>query len=97
LIAMTTTDDRRRSRRLEVCTTADKRDLIDRAVAARGGDLTEFIVGTALEEATRVLADRDTFVLTADQPEAWNALNARPARELAGVRALFERPSPFQE
>jgi uncharacterized protein (DUF1778 family) len=97
LIAMTTTDDRRRSRRLEVRTTADERALIDRAVAARGGDLTEFIVGTALDEARRVLADRDSFVLTADQAEAWNALNARPARELAGVRALFDRPSPFKE
>lgn len=94
---MTTTDHQRRSRRLEVRTTADERALIDRAVAAGGGDLTEFIVGTALDEARRVLADRDSFVLTGEQADAWEALNARPARELAGVRALFERPSPFQE
>ena len=94
---MTTTDDRRRSRRLEVRTTADERALIDRAVAARGGDLTEFIVGTALDEARRVLADRDSFALTAEEAAAWDALNARPARELPGVRALFDRPSPFQE
>lgn len=93
---MTTTDERR-SRRLEVRTTAGERALIDKAVAARGGDLTEFIVGTALDEARRVLADRDSFVLTDDQAQAWEALNARPSRELAGVRSLFERPSPFLE
>lgn len=94
---MTTTDARRRSRRLEVRTTPDERDLIERAVQARGGDLTEFVVGTAVEEARRVLADRDVFVLDSDQRAAWQALNTRPARELRSVRALLERPSPFLE
>lgn len=94
---MTTTDARRRSRRLEVRTTPDERALIERAVQARGGDLTEFIVGTAVEEARRVLADRDVFVLDGDQRAAWEALNNKPARELGSVRALLERPSPFLE
>jgi uncharacterized protein (DUF1778 family) len=94
---MTTTDARRRSRRLEVRTTEVERDLIERAVAARGGDLTEFVVGTAVEEARRVLADRDAFTLDADQHRAWEALNSGPARELKSVRALLERPSPFAE
>lgn len=92
---MTTTDARRRSRRLEVRTTPDERELIDRAVEARGGDLTEFVVGAAVEEARRVLADRDTFALDADQQAAWEALNSRAARDLTSVQALFERPSPF--
>lgn len=94
---MTTTDARRRSRRLEVRTTPDERELIDRAVEARGGDLTEFVVGTAVEEARRVLADRDAFVLDGDQQAVWEALNAKPARQLKSVRALLERPSPFVE
>lgn len=94
---MTTTDSRRRSRRLEVRTTPAERDLIERAVEARGGDLTEFVVGTAVEEARRVLADRDAFVLDADQHKAWEALNSGTARELTSVRALLERPSPFDE
>lgn len=91
------TTETRRSRRLEVRTTALERQLIERAVATRGGDLTEFVVGSALEEARRVLADRESFGLDADQQAAWDELNERPARELAGVRALFDRPSPFAE
>ena len=94
---MTSTDGGRRSRRLEVHTTPDERDLIDRAVAARGGYLTEFIVGTAVVEARRVLADRDTFTLNTDQSAAWDSLNSGPARELKSVRALLKRPSPFAE
>jgi uncharacterized protein (DUF1778 family) len=94
---MPTADATRRSRRLEVRTTPDERELIERAVQARGGDLTEFVVGTAVEEARRVLADRDTFLLDGDQHAAWEALNSGPARELASVRTLLERPSPFVE
>ena len=91
------TTETRRSRRLEVRTTQHERELIERAAASRGGDLTEFVVGSALEEARRVLADREAFSLDPDQQAAWDALNQEPARELAGVRALFDRPSPFAE
>ena len=42
---------RRRSRRLELRTTPEERDLIDRAVAASGGDLTEFVVFNAVDAA----------------------------------------------
>lgn len=94
---MATAETRRRSRRLEVRTTAAERELIERAAATRGGDLTEFVVGTAVEEARRVLADRDAFVLDPEQQAAWEALNSRPARELKSIRALLDRPSPFVE
>lgn len=94
---MTTAEVRRRSRRLEVRTTVDERALIEQAAAARGGDLTEFVVGTAVQEARRVLADREEFVLGAEQRTAWDALNAAPARDLPSVRTLLDRPSPFVE
>lgn len=93
---MVETDTRRRSRRLEVRTTPDERELIDRAVEIQGGDLTGFVVGNVVAAARRVLADRDAFLLDADQRGAWDALNARPARELTGLRALMKRPSPFE-
>ncbi len=48
-----------------------------------------------LAAARRVLADRETFVLNDGQRALWDDLNARPARALAGVRTLMERPSPF--
>jgi uncharacterized protein (DUF1778 family) len=95
--AMATTESRRRSRRLELRTTPDERDLIDRAVAASDTDVTDFVVSNAVEAARRVLADRDRFDLDAKAAGAWDAVNARPARDLPGLRRLMDRPSPFAE
>ena len=94
---MPTTEARRRSRRLELRTTPDERALIDRAAAAANTDLTDFVVTNALEAARRVLADRDRFDLDADALAAWEMINARPARDLPGLRRLMDRPSPFRE
>lgn len=73
----------------------EERALIDRAVAASGTDLTEFVVTHASEAARRVLADRQSFELDAAALAAWEEVNSRPARELPGLAALFRRPSPF--
>ena len=86
---------RRRSRRMDLRTTPEERELIDRAVVASGTDLTEFVVSHASDAARRVLADRERFELDPAALEEWEALNARPARELAGLRRLMGRESPF--
>lgn len=91
------TTSRRRSRRLELRTTPEERELLDRAVAATGTDLTEFVVSRASEAARRVLADRDRFELDAEAARSWDEINSRPAKELPGLRRLMERPSPFRE
>jgi uncharacterized protein (DUF1778 family) len=88
---------RRRNRRLDLRITQSERELIERAIATTGSGLTEFVVGSAVEAAQRVLADRDRFELTAQAAAAWEAVNDRPARDLPGLRALMERPSPFVE
>jgi uncharacterized protein (DUF1778 family) len=92
---LTAVEARRRSRRLELRTTPEEREIIDRAAAASGTGLTEFVVSSAVDAAQRVLADRDRFELDAVAAEAWEAMNARPARDLPGLRRLMERPSPF--
>jgi len=94
---MAATETRRRSRRLELRTTPDERDLIDRAVAVTGTDLTEFVVVNAVDAARRVLADREQFELDADAVAEWDAINARRARDLPGLRQLMERQPPFAE
>lgn len=94
---MSTVETRRRSRRMELRTTPDERNLIDRAVAVTDSDLTEFVVATAVEAARRVLADRDRFELDSDALADWEAINARRARDLPGLRGLMQRPSPFAE
>ena len=91
------TESRRRSRRMDLRTTPQERDLIDRAVAASDTDLTDFVVTQASIAARRVLADRDVFELDDTALTAWESLNSRPSRDLAGLRHLIQRPSPFTE
>lgn len=88
---------RRRNKRLEVRTTSEDRALIDRAVAASGTDLTDFVVSNLTVAAQRVLADRTSFTLDAKGEQAWDAINDRVARDLPGLRELMQRPSPFGE
>lgn len=92
---MATQARRRRSERLEVRTTPEERAVIDRAVAASGTDLTDFVVTNLTAAAQRVLADRTEFELDAEAGQAWEAINRRRARELPGLRDLMKRPSPF--
>ena len=47
--------------------------------------------------ARRVLADRTEFALDADAHQAWETINHRRARDLAGLRELLARPSPFAD
>ncbi|MHB1539019.1 MAG: type II toxin-antitoxin system TacA family antitoxin [Solirubrobacteraceae bacterium] len=89
------TTSRRRNRRMDLRTTPEERELIDRAVAATGTDLTDFVITHASDAARRVLTDRDHFELDGAALEQWGQINARPARELAGLKRLMERPSPF--
>lgn len=89
------TETRRRDRRLEVRTTDAERSIIDAAVTAADIDLTTLVVTSTLTEARRILADRTHFTLSPEALEAWEELNAAPARVLPGVVALMSRPSPF--
>lgn len=88
---------RTRSERLEVRTTPEDRALIDHAVATSGTDLTEFVVSNLTVAARRVLADRLEFVLDADAQQAWEKINQRSTQDLAGLRELMARPSPFTD
>jgi uncharacterized protein (DUF1778 family) len=80
-----------------VRTTPEDRALIDRAVAASGSDLTDFVVTNLTLASRRVLADRTEFVLGPEAQEAWERINRRRARSLAGLRELMARPSPFSD
>jgi len=91
------TTTRTRNKRLEVRTTTEERELIDRAADSAGTDLTSFVVEHLINAARQVLAYRDRFVLSRDAIDEWEKINRRSARELAGLRRLMERPSPFTE
>jgi uncharacterized protein (DUF1778 family) len=94
---MDTAGTRARDRRIEIRATAEDRQLIDRAVAASGTDLTGFVLTHLRLAAQQVLADREGFRLDPQALAEWERINQRPARSLKGLRALMDRPSPFQE
>ncbi|NNN02734.1 MAG: DUF1778 domain-containing protein [Acidimicrobiaceae bacterium] len=88
---------RARDKRLEVRTTQEERDLINRAVEEIGTDLTTFVVANLVDASRQVLADRDHFVLRSEVATQWDKMNELPARELDGLRRLMNRRSPFGE
>ncbi len=94
---MTTEAKRTRSERIEVRATPQDRVLIDRAVAALDTDLTSFVMSNLTVAAHRVLADRTEFVLDDEGRTAWEEINDRAPRDVAGLRELMERPSPFAD
>lgn len=94
---MSTAPARTRNKRLEVRTTAQERDLIDRAAAASGTDLTSFVVASLTDAARHVLADRERFTLSTAAAAEWDEINRLPARDLPGLRRLTKRPTPFEE
>lgn len=94
---MIETGRERRSERLEVRTTPQERQLINRAVVASGVELTEFVVTNLAAAARRVLADRTEFVLDDVARRRWDDLNNEPARSLSSLRKLMARRSPFTD
>lgn len=85
---------RARVERIEFRTTPEVRRVVERAVEASGANLTAFAESSLVLAAQRVMADRDRFVLSDRAAADRDAVNARPSRELRGLRALMERPSP---
>jgi len=79
---------------LRVTEPADR--VVRAAALASHRNLTDFVIGAAVDEAERVLADRRRFVL--DEP-AWSQfmqLLDRPAREPVGLRELLASESVFE-
>jgi uncharacterized protein (DUF1778 family) len=92
-----TTKVTKRDRRIEVRTTVEERELIDRAVSYVGTDLSSFAVSNLVEVSRRVLADRDQFVLSPGAAKAWEKINNAPALDLPGLRKLMRRSTPFAD
>lgn len=78
---------------LRVTEPADR--VVRAAASASHRNLTDFIVGAAVDEAERVLADRSRYVLDSAAWEAFVDLLDRPAREPEGLRELFAAESVF--
>ncbi len=86
-----------RNERVELRLSSEQKSLIAAAATARDQSQSEFMRESLDLAARRALADRTEFALPADAWSAWEAINQRPARDLPGLRALIDRPSPFTD
>jgi uncharacterized protein (DUF1778 family) len=85
----------KKDQRVEFRATAADRELFARAANAAGTDLSTFANDNLRIAAQQLLADRMQYALSAVETAMFDELMERPARDLAGLRELLERPSPF--
>jgi uncharacterized protein (DUF1778 family) len=86
-----------RDQRLNFRASAQQQQLIRQAAEATDRTMTDFILGSVLESAERVLADRKWFVATEEQWTKFQALLDAPLEPMPKVRRLLQRESPFAE
>ena len=79
---------------LRVAEPADR--VVRAAASASHRNLTDFVVGAAIVEAERILADRARFVLDDEQWNRFVALLDRPASVPEGLDKLFGTESAFE-
>ena len=70
--------------------------LVRRAADVSQRTLTDFVVGAAVVEADRVLADRVRFVLEHDDWTRFVEALDRSPRENPGLARLFSKPAVFE-
>jgi uncharacterized protein (DUF1778 family) len=85
----------KKDQRFEFRITTDDRELFARAADAAGVPVSTFANEQLRIAAQRVLADRTEFVLSPVEAALFEEMLERPARDLPGLRALLDRPSPF--
>ncbi len=84
-----------RDQRLNVRASARQELMIRRAAEATDSTLTDFILGSALESAERVLADRKWFVADEQQWAEFQNLLDAPLTPMPKLDRLLRRESPF--
>ncbi|MGI8809743.1 MAG: DUF1778 domain-containing protein [Acidimicrobiales bacterium] len=92
---MTAARDETKVERLHVRLSPVDNGLIRQAADAERISLSEFVIRSARAEAMRVLADRTSAAITADEWDALDARLAEPGVVRPEVARLFAKPSPF--
>lgn len=86
-----------RDQRLNFRASAHQQSLIRQAAEASDCTVTDFILGSVLESAERVLADRKWFVADDEQWERFQELLDAPLQPVPKLRRLLQRENPFAE
>lgn len=86
-----------RDKKLEVRVSGNDLDLIDRAAQSVGLDRSSFVSTNVRIAAQNALANSVTRSLSPEATAEMERILSEPVRELAGIRALAQEPSPFTD
>jgi uncharacterized protein (DUF1778 family) len=84
-----------KDQRINLRTTQRQEAILRRAAEATDRTLTDFILDSAVDQAQRVLADRQWFTATEEQFAEFQRLLDAPLPSTRKFDALFARPSRF--
>lgn len=83
-----------KSQRVNLRVASQDDELFRRAAQAADETLSEFLVESGRERASRLLADRTRFVLSEEDWAAFTEALDRPAQADPALVELFRRPRP---
>jgi uncharacterized protein (DUF1778 family) len=81
-----------RQARMEFKTTADMKELLSKAAALDGLDLTSFVLGPAVEKARKVLSEHASISLSQSGQAALVQLLSQPPAPTPAMRELMSLP-----
>jgi uncharacterized protein (DUF1778 family) len=81
----------RKLERLEARVTSEQKRMIERAAEVRGTSMTDLIVVSVLEAATKAIKDHDTLVLNDEASRAFAKALLNPPAPNAKAKAAWRR------
>ncbi|MDV8001556.1 DUF1778 domain-containing protein [Rhodococcus sp. IEGM 1408] len=86
-----------KSQRINLRASERQEELLRRAATATDTSMSEFILGSAVDQAEKVLADRRWFTVSQEQWDEFNRLLDAPLEDTSKLRRLAARSSPFSD
>ena len=83
--------------RIELRLTSQQKRDIEQAAAISGRSVTDFSVPLLVEEANEVIRHERELRMSASAWDAFNEILDAPAKPLAGLADLLQRPSVFRD
>ncbi|MFT3877114.1 MAG: DUF1778 domain-containing protein [Propioniciclava sp.] len=97
MVATTGISRRAKSQRIDLRATERQEALLRRAAEATDRTLTDFVLGSAVEQAERVLADRRWFTASDERFAEFERLLDAPLPTTSKFDQLFARRSRFAD
>jgi uncharacterized protein (DUF1778 family) len=82
-----------RSEKLDIRITPEAKQILQQAAKQRHTTISQFVLESALDSATAVLAERSRFTLDAEQWEAFRAALDAPPRRHPRLERLLNEPT----